>query len=131
MRHCASRGSQIKRKYIGKFIHILVAEVVVVSLQLLFTAVTFTKCYHTFTCSHCTEFWRHVLTVTSSSAERTLSRVRIIKNRLSTSIAFGVVEGDAVGWHPPNEQVSRVDAIAVASPNQVSWPPNLQPNEPT
>jgi hypothetical protein len=88
------------KKKIGKFIHILVAEVAVVSLQLLLTAVTFTKCYHTLTCSHCTEFWRHVLAVTSSSAERTLSRVRIIKNRLSTSIASGVVEGDAVGWHP-------------------------------
>jgi hypothetical protein len=51
--------------------------------------------------------------------------VRIIKSRLSTSIASGVVEGDAVGWHPkiiwkgmasPNEKASRVDAIAVASP---------------
>jgi hypothetical protein len=36
------------KKKIGKLIHILVAEVAVVSLQLLLTAVTFTKCYHTF-----------------------------------------------------------------------------------
>jgi hypothetical protein len=50
--------------------HILVVEVAVVSLQLLLTAVTFTKC-HTLTCSHCNEFWCHVLVVTSSSAART------------------------------------------------------------
>jgi hypothetical protein len=38
----------------------------------------------------------------------------------------GVVERDSVGWHPSNEQVSGVDAIAIASPpNQVRWPPNL------
>jgi putative component of membrane protein insertase Oxa1/YidC/SpoIIIJ protein YidD len=60
--------------------HILVVEVAVDSLQLLLTAVTFTKCHHSLTCSHCTEFWCHVLAVTSSSAERTLSCVRIIKN---------------------------------------------------
>jgi hypothetical protein len=59
--------------------HILVVEVAVVSLLL--TAVTFTKRrYNTLTCSHFNEFWCHVLVVTSSSAERTLSRVRIIKN---------------------------------------------------
>jgi hypothetical protein len=66
----------------------IVVEVAVVSLQLLLIAVTFTKCHHTLTCSHCIDFWRHVLAVTSSSAERSLSRVRIIKSRLSTSIAY-------------------------------------------
>jgi hypothetical protein len=46
MRHCASIG-ETKKKKIGKFIHVLVVEVAVVSLQFLLTAVILTKFYHT------------------------------------------------------------------------------------
>jgi hypothetical protein len=81
--------------------HIFGVEVAVVSLQLLLTAVTFTKCHHNLTCSYCIEFWCHVLVVTSSSAERTLSHVRIIKNKLSTYIVSGVVEGECGGMASP------------------------------